>query len=37
MPHPEARYEIVDEVLAIVRRSNVPSLGLVGNERYRHF
>jgi biopolymer transport protein ExbD len=33
-PHPNARYIIVDQVLAIVKRSNVGNLGFVGNERY---
>ncbi|HEY0324722.1 MAG TPA: biopolymer transporter ExbD [Allosphingosinicella sp.] len=36
-PHPEARYEKVDEVLAVIRRADVPSMGFVGNERYRNF
>jgi biopolymer transport protein ExbD len=36
-PHPEARYEIVDEVLAITKRANVSAMGFVGNEAYRTF
>ena len=33
-PHPEARYELVDEVLAITKRANVTAMGFVGNEAY---
>jgi biopolymer transport protein ExbD len=33
-PHPEARYEVVDEVLAITKRANVTAMGFVGNEAY---
>jgi biopolymer transport protein ExbD len=36
-PHAEARYEVVDEVLGVIRRADVPSMGLVGNERYTTF
>ena len=36
-PHPEARYEAVDEVLAVIWRAVVQSMGFVGNERYRSF
>jgi biopolymer transport protein ExbD len=36
-PHPEARYEVVDEVLAITKRANVEAMGFVGNEAYRNF
>lgn len=36
-PHPEARYEIVNEVLAITKRANITSMGFVGNDRYRNF
>ncbi len=35
-PNPQARYERVDEVLAIVKRSAVTKLGFVGNEQYRN-
>ena len=35
-PNPLARYERVDEVLAIVKRSAVTKLGFVGNEQYRN-
>ena len=33
-PHPEARYEMVDEVLAVTKRANVQAMGFVGNEAY---
>ena len=33
-PHPQARYIIVDSVLAVIKRSGVGGLGFVGNERY---
>ncbi len=36
-PHPEARYEIVNEVLAVTKRANITSMGFVGNDRYRDF
>ena len=36
-PHPEARYAVVDEVLAVIKRAGVPSMGFVGNERYAGF
>ena len=36
-PHPDARYEVVDEVLAVVKRANVTSMGFVGNENYSNF
>lgn len=36
-PHPEARYERVDEVLAVTKRANVQSMGFVGNEQYANF
>src|SRR3546814_16562596 len=31
-PHPQARYEVVDPVLAITKRANVTAMGFVGNE-----
>ncbi|KQN26205.1 biopolymer transporter ExbD [Sphingomonas sp. Leaf33] len=34
-PDPQARYEKVDQVLAIIKRANVSKLGFVGNEQYR--
>jgi biopolymer transport protein ExbD len=33
-PHPNARYEVVDEVLAVTKRANVTAMGFVGNEAY---
>ena len=36
-PHPEARYAVVDEVLAVIKRADVPAMGFVGNERYASF
>ncbi len=36
-PHPEARYDTVDEVLAVTKRANVQSMGFVGNEAYATF
>ncbi|WP_420822783.1 ExbD/TolR family protein [Sphingomonas mesophila] len=33
-PESEARYELVDEVLAVTKRANVTKMGFVGNERY---
>ena len=36
-PHPEARYVVVDEVLAITKRANITAMGFVGNEAYARF
>jgi biopolymer transport protein ExbD len=36
-PHPQARYAVVDEVLAVIKRANVTSMGFVGNENYTNF
>ena len=33
-PEPEARYELVDEVLAVTKKANVTKMGFVGNENY---
>ena len=33
-PDPNARYLVVDNVLAVVKRSGVGKLGFVGNEQY---
>jgi biopolymer transport protein ExbD len=33
-PHPEARYEVVDEVLAVTKVAQVTAMGFVGNEAY---
>ncbi|SEN24306.1 outer membrane transport energization protein ExbD [Sphingomonas gellani] len=35
-PDPQARYDVVDKVLAVVKRSNVSKLGFIGNEQYRN-
>jgi biopolymer transport protein ExbD len=36
-PEPEARYELVDEVLAVTKRARVEKMGFVGNEAYMNF
>ena len=36
-PDPDARYEIVDEVLAITKRARIDVMGFVGNEAYASF
>ena len=33
-PDPQSRYEVVDEVLAVIKREQVKRLGFVGNEAY---
>jgi biopolymer transport protein ExbD len=35
-PDPQARYEVVDSTLAVIKRSNVSKLGFIGNEQYRN-
>ena len=35
-PDPKARYEVVDRVLAVIKRSGVSKLGFIGNEQYRN-
>ena len=35
-PDPAARYEKVDQILAVIRRSAVTKLGFIGNEQYRN-
>ena len=35
-PDPNARYEVVDRVLAVIKRSSVSKLGFIGNEQYRN-
>jgi biopolymer transport protein ExbD len=35
-PDPTAKYEVVDRVLAVIKRSNVTKLGFIGNEQYRN-
>ena len=34
-PEANARYEVVDRVLAVIKRSGVSKLGFIGNEQYR--
>ena len=34
LPEPETRYEVVDRVLATIKREHVRNVGFVGNERY---
>ena len=36
-PEPNARYELVDEVLAITKLAKVEKMGFVGNEQYANF
>ena len=36
-PEPNARYALVDEVLAITKRARVEKMGFVGNEAYSTF
>ena len=36
-PEPNARYELVDEVLAQTKRAHVEKMGFVGNEAYASF
>jgi len=36
-PEPEARYVLVDEVLATTKRAHVEKMGFVGNEAYMTF
>ena len=36
-PEPTARYELVDEVLAITKLAKVEKMGFVGNEQYAKF
>jgi biopolymer transport protein ExbD len=35
-PDPQARYEVVDRVLAVIKRSEINKLGFIGNEQYRN-
>ena len=35
-PSPDARYEVVDRTLAVIKRSPVTKLGFIGNEQYRN-
>jgi biopolymer transport protein ExbD len=36
-PDPNARYDVVDRVLAATKRAEVSKMGFVGNEAYREF
>ena len=36
-PEPTARYEVVDQVLAITKQARVEKMGFVGNEQYANF
>ena len=36
-PEPNARYELVDEVLAVTKKAQVSKMGFVGNEAYSSF
>jgi biopolymer transport protein ExbD len=36
-PEPTARYELVDQVLAVTKRARVEKMGFVGNEAYGVF
>ena len=36
-PDPNARYELVDEVLAVTKRAQVEKMGFIGNEAYAAF
>jgi biopolymer transport protein ExbD len=36
-PDPQARYELVDEVLAVTKKAQVEKMGFVGNEAYSSF
>ena len=36
-PDAQARYELVDEVLAVAKRAQVTAMGFVGNEAYGNF
>jgi biopolymer transport protein ExbD len=36
-PEPEARYEVVDKVLAVTKNAHVEKMGFVGNEAYGNF
>ena len=36
-PEPEAKYVLVDEVLAVTKRAHVEKMGFVGNEAYMNF
>jgi len=33
-PDPQVRYDVVDQTLAVIKRSNITKLGFIGNEQY---
>ena len=35
-PDPQAKYLVVDDTLAVIRRSAITKLGFIGNEQYRN-
>jgi biopolymer transport protein ExbD len=35
-PSAHARYEVVDQVLAVAKRAHVAKMGMIGNEAYAH-
>jgi biopolymer transport protein ExbD len=36
-PEPDARYQLVDEVLVVTKQARVDKMGFVGNEQYGNF
>jgi biopolymer transport protein ExbD len=36
-PNPQTRYVVVDNIIAVIKRSKVKNMGFVGNERYGNF
>jgi biopolymer transport protein ExbD len=36
-PHPEAPFEVVDRILAVIKRAKVEAMGFIGNDRYQQF
>jgi biopolymer transport protein ExbD len=36
-PDPQTRYVVVDNMLAVIKRSKITKMGFVGNERYGNF
>jgi biopolymer transport protein ExbD len=35
-PDPEARYDVVDRIMTLIKQAKVTKLGFVGNEQYSH-
>lgn len=35
-PDPQAKYEVVDRTLSVIKRSSITKLGFIGNEQYRN-